>query len=494
MLNPRHGLKYFLSLLLFCGVRAFGQNHPVPLQYRLGIDTNKIHVELKYLPQEPDSTVFSYGEPAFGGQSDILKGLQHLIVEAPARLRLDSAKRRIVVYFKNNDPIRINYEIVDTRPGNTTRNQLFRPMIMPDYVFIHGVNLFLTPQFRKDDPSAHVSVQWEKSPPFPVFYTFDPENDGSRTSITTVDSISFRFITGAKDLYVKRFHSESGANYLVLRSANIKPVTQSQIEKFYLGYNNQMRRYWKDTRIIKYSLVLQPFLGVDHNMSGVSFGNGFIGKYNEPDSIASGYRQFVISHEMGHYYLGDVVAFAGANVEGQWFDEGFNDYTTFFNLVSAGYMTAADFESEFNWVFHQLYSSQIKNTPNDKIFENFWKLGDYQKLPYWRGCVFAFFLDNQIALATKQLHSIRDVMLALKQLVSSRDKKMFTNEEFIDAVAKYLPRQQVEEAFKKYIIAGNSIVFDSAVLMPSLQVENKDRALVIHVVDEQRFQQHFKFD
>ena len=64
-------------------------------------------------------------------------------------------------------------------------------------------------------------------------------------------------------------------------------------------------------------------------------------------------------------------------------------------------MNAAEFDSAFNQLFRSFYNSPIRNTPNNKIFENFWLLGDYAKLPYWRGCVFAFYLDNQLSIATR---------------------------------------------------------------------------------------------
>jgi predicted metalloprotease with PDZ domain len=484
-------LKLFVFISALFSLRGIAQEKSIPLIYQLEMESHSIHVNFLYLPIEKDSTVFIYGQPAFGGQTDILDGLRNLHLSSGGKISLDSAKRRIIIYFRNADTIRISYDILDTRVGNSTKNQLFRPMITPDYLFIHGVNLFLTPQFRKEDQIIHVSLEWKRQPPFPLFYTFDPENDGSHHSVTTVDSISLRFITGANDLFIKRFRSESGTNYLVLRSGGMKQEMVTEIEKFYIRYNSQLRRYWKDTRIIEYSLVLQPFIGVDHNISGVSFGNGFIGKYNKADSIVQGYRQFVIAHEMGHYYLGDVVAFSGEDMEGQWFDEGFNDYTTLSNLTGAGYLTTDDFEKEFNRIFLQLYGSKIKNTPNNKIFENFWKLGDYQKLPYWRGCIYAFYLDNQIALATGQQHSIRDLMLDLKQLVMKRENKMFTNEEFINAVSKFLKHQQVQDAFIRYIEDGNSINFNNSMIIPSIRILDSSGIPVIHIVDKAKFLRHY---
>ena len=79
-----------------------------------------------------------------------------------------------------------------------------------------------------------VSVEWKSKPPFPVFYAFDPDNDGSRIAVTTADSIAFRLLTGANDLFIKKFSSESGSNYLVLRSSGMSATVKQEVENFIL--------------------------------------------------------------------------------------------------------------------------------------------------------------------------------------------------------------------------------------------------------------------
>ena len=484
--------SFIISTLALLNLQAFSQGSRVAIHYKLEYLVNRIHVDMVYQPLEPDSARFSYGVPAFGGQKDIFKGLQNLEAEGPVKLAIDSAERTIVFKYEQRNPIHISYDVADTRTEDNTRNQLFRPIIMADYFYIHGINLFLTPNFKTPESNYRISVEWEKAPPFKVFYTFDPESDGMRPVITTWDSIAFRFITGASDLVIRKFSAESGDNYLVLRSTGISPTLEKEVKTFYLNYNASMREFWKDKRIIKYSLVLQPFMNVDHAMSGVSFGNGFIGKYNKPDSIAKGERRAVIAHEIGHYYMSDLDADTGEKSEGQWFNEGFNDYLTYFNLVRANMMTADEFEKGFNHFFKSLYNSSIRNTPNDKIFENFWKLGDYSKLPYWRGEIFAFYLDNQISIATKNKNTLRDLMLDLKEIVKDRAKKMFTNEEFILAVSKYLPGDSFKKSFDTYILKGNPIEFSNQMLLPIYQIKYKTQTPELRIVDTVEFLAHFQ--
>ncbi len=487
-------MKGIYLLLLFLGSQALSQSNSTPLRYQLEWQDNKIRVQLIFFPLNADSTRFTYGNLDYGGQKDILKGVQQMKVEAPARMTMDTANRTFTFFYGSNSPIRISYDVVDTRSETTTRSQLFRPLIMSDYFFVHGFNLFLLPSGITDSSKVRVSIEWKKLPPFPLFYTFEPDNDGSRPSITTVDSIKFRFLTGATDLKVKKFISESGKNYLVIRKGGLDEKIEKDIERYYLSYNKVMRQFWKDSRKINYSLVLQPYLGVNHDISGVSFGNGFIGKYNRPDSLVKGGRLFVLSHEIGHYYLGDVAAFEGEENVGQWFNEGFNDYLTYYTLLDAGLMKPEEFESEFNKLFQSLYTSKIKNTPNDKIFENFWLLGDYAKLPYWRGCVFAFYLDNQISIATKNKASIRNLMLDLKEVVRTQSKKEFSNEEFVNAVSKYLPKEDFKKQFQDFILEGASILFNDSLVMPFMHLELKDQVPAIRLTDKGKFKLHYHFN
>ena len=485
-------MRILIFFFILSHFTTFSQRTNSSLQYQLTHFGNKIHVDLIYTPLENDSVKFTYGNLDYGGQKDIFRGVQNLAVKGQMRMEIDTAQRSIRMFYKSFAPIFISYDIVDTRSETTTRSQLFRPMITENYFFVHGFNLFLTPQFRKEFSKVRVSVRWKKRPSFPIFYTFDPDNDGSRVSLSTLDSLNFRFLTGATDLKVKKFYSESGKNFLVLRTGAMNDSIEKGLEKFYLNYNAVMREYWEDSRIINYSLVLQPYIGVKHPISGVSFGNGFIGKYTFPDSLLLGERLFVLAHEIGHYYLSDVAAEEGENNIGQWFNEGFNDYLTYTTLLQSKQLSVEEFQREFNGLFNSLYKSEIRNTPNNKIFENFWKLGDYSRLPYWRGCVYAFYLDNQISIRSNNKFSLHDLMLDLKKLVTSKEKKEFNSSEFLQVLSKYINPEQCEKDFRQYIVEGISIPFNQDCVLAMFTMGTKGDVPMIEINDKAGFMQHYK--
>ncbi len=67
------------TLLIIASSTALAQQQtPATLHYQLALDSNTLHVTLTYYPVEPDSTVFVYGEPNFGGQPDIFDAVRNV--------------------------------------------------------------------------------------------------------------------------------------------------------------------------------------------------------------------------------------------------------------------------------------------------------------------------------------------------------------------------------------------------------------------------------
>ena len=456
------------------------------LQYRLSYSPdNKVHVQLRYTPVEKDSTTFTYGEPMFGGQMDIINCIANVRVMPPARLETHAASRTFKLFYTGTKPVTVQYDILDTSTvKKDVRKELFRPIIQKNYFYSHGVNLFLNPQFRDSTKKGTVSIKWDQGPGFPLFYGFDPDNKGKKKAVTTVDSVMFSLITGATDLTVDQFDLHGIQNYIVLRGGEKEAHNRQAIRDYFTRFNQSIRQYWDDYSDKCFSLVLQPFLEADHNIGGVAFANGFIGKY-KADTIVNAHRIYTISHEIGHHWVGHQLEM---NISNQWFGEGFNDYMTFNTLLSAGLLTTAEFENRMNDVFKAHYSSSIRNSPNDSVFKNYWKMGDYNKLPYRRGCIFAFYLDNQIRLASRGEKTLRDLLRGMAAFRKGKPSKYeITVEDFIEQASALLPKPQVVSVIEEYIMKGNPIPFTNEMLIPEFRVNTENDIPRIKIVDEKKF-------
>ncbi|MCX6561246.1 MAG: hypothetical protein NTZ26_12130 [Candidatus Aminicenantes bacterium] len=480
----KRALGLIAALFLCLPSRASAQAG-VDLQYRLSyVGGDTVHVSLLYKPFVQDRTTFTYGEPRFGGQADILDCLKNVQAASPATIKIDARSRTITLDYPGLEPVSINYDIRESHMAEQAmRGELFRPMIRKDYFYGHGVNIFLNPAPGPAGRKARQSVQWEKKPPFPLFYPFDPENRGETPAAGSVDSFLFSPITGARDLTVDKIAVGRSSVYLVLRLSPGAYFNRERIREYVRRYYAVLRRYWRDDDDKPYSLILQPFLGVDYNIGGVAFGNGFLSKYADlSDTILTPDRFFNLSHETGHRWLGG----GGLNMgtDDQWFSEGFNDFVTLGALLAARYAAPSEFEFGLNDIMQAHYASPVKNTPNADVFKNYWKMGDDNKLPYRRGALFAFYLDNRIGLATDGGMGLRDLLLALAAFRKGQTEGYeLTLADFVRAASIWLPADEVRADLAKYIIAGDPIPFSQEMLLPIYQIAWKDGIPNLKVID-----------
>lgn len=103
------------------------------------------------------------------------------------------------------------------------------------------------------------------------------------------------------------------------------------------------------------------------------------------------------------------------------------------------------------------YSSEVNEIPNEKItYEKFWSDPKYEKVPYDRGAIFAFFLDQKIIGESKGLYSLDDVM---RKLLENSHRKV-DHQYFVNTVNKYC-KQSIQSYFIDFIENGKLIPLKS---------------------------------
>ncbi len=449
--------------------------------------SHELRVDLIYTPVQPGSTVFKYGEPDFGGQKDILTSLKNIQVDAPDSFKLNEATRTITVCHAENKPVHIHYSVIDTRPRNHgPMEQLFRPILTDNEFSIHGINLFLQPLFKKMlNKDVLQSVSWEKWPEnITLFQSVDPQNRGDTLITAPVD----KFVNGlrvsvmiaAADLQIQCFPVDNIPVYAIAKKDSVLHTTAFQA--YMSGYFSSARKFWNNYVDHYYFIILLPFLpplDKTENIGGMGLQNGHLSKYMSDDKSLSNFFIKHFSHEIVHNWIG-LKVYMDMHAH-SWFNEGFTDYISWYILVREAFWDAENFVENFNKnILKPHYNSINKNIHNSKIIDKFWNPGEDNSLPYQRGALFAFYLDNQIRLKSSNKKNIRNLLLSIQQFSKNKNENFkLTQNDFIRLTAQFLPEKQVKKDFTQYIINGDSIVFSSDNLCPVFQVHYQNNIPVI---------------
>ena len=427
----------------------------INLDYHLEIKPGFMHVSLVYTPVIADSTTFKYGNEFYGGMKDLLKSMVNL--GASVKFKVDSAKSNITFYHPGNAPVKITYDIIDThKPEQRVVGEMFRPIITDNYFFSLSHTLFLNPQIdEKLKESIMMSVTLNKNPVFPIYLSFAPELKPGETVTLRLSEGLDALVTGASDLHIEKREMAGIKNYVVLRINKKNSYNLIRFMSYFDSFLPAMTDFWGNLNGTYYSLIASPFLDIDyHNISGTSFNGGFHVKYKGDTILANDEVVYTISHEIMHRYIGSGCVSMGKN--NQWFDEGFTDYTTWYLLSQSGIMPPEKLQETVRYTYEKLSANPVKNTSNEEIMKHFWENHDYEKLPYNRGALLAAYINKRITEQSNGTKTYRDFMRSLKA-VAEQKKESLTVDDFIAVASEYIPKEEIENSVRQYIIQGEMI-------------------------------------
>lgn len=449
------------------------------MDYVLSWDGNSaiMEVELTYSSSQVDSTVFTFGDPSFGGQNDIFSVIKNIRVSKPEVLKINEVDRQITVYHNGAKEHKLNYEIdgsfSEDKPTTSSQMELFRPVITKGVMTL--VNQFFTLSIT-DVRNPLVSFKWEKYPEnFTYFNSVQPsQKDPSEKISAHYDEISKKvcFVMG-DNVEVREYHIMDIPYYCVTtKEDNYGNNLQESLSPFFESYFQSIHRFWNDTDFPFYFLNVTVLQNNPKEIGSGGFGimNGFVMKLGTKFGT---WEKYVTAHETAHSWIGIKIILGEDSFDHQWFGEGFNDYTTIINLANSGIYVNEEFLNYMNEEnFKKHYESNIKHVHNDSIAINFWAdYANYGKLPYRRGLIYAFYLDNQIRLASNGEFTLRNMLLDLQLRKAKKKDEVLTVDDFINAGATYLDKKELTGQIQLYMIEGQPVDFNGVKLIDEFNIE-----------------------
>ncbi len=352
--------------------------------------------------------------------------------------------------------LRFEYHILQDSPGVLTDQKSYRPVVQPKYFSAFSHSLFMVPQtgMHPETGLMDIEISWKG---------FSEENIvhnsfGSKESVQFLEATSLNefhtavFVGG--DFRVYPFKIEGNDVSLAIRG-EWETFSDDEIVNMLQKTITAQRSFWRDHSQPYFTVTLVP----THRENGSSYGgtgltNSFATRATNNKNLLLKDLTYLFNHELTHNWIGHSIK--NANEEGQyWFSEGFTEYYTIKNIASNQIigLDHAYFIDEINSFVSNLERSPVKDKPNSSInYDNFWSSRDYEKLPYYRGALFAFYLDQKIQMDSKGKHSLDDLMLDFYRDALASGQRMH-KEYFIEKANQYL-NEDLQPFFNTHIYSG----------------------------------------
>jgi len=451
-----------------------------------------LKVDLFYNTHGSDSTVLQFGNPNPGGLTNIFSILNNPQIDHEDSLIINPADRRLTVRHKTKGLKKLHYEIDGTpvlNPKRARPDEAFRPGITPGFFYSLGYNLFMDVADSTYTELAFVWENWPKTMPY--FVSSNPEaRPGDRQVVRNEDRNSI-LIQMNENLQIKKYAVNKIPTYLVTSKGETASGMQEGMDPLVTKFIPNVREFWQDYDFKFYFVSMIPLLTkMPPTMTGIGLKNGFGTRYSGPldtEKIAT------IAHEVSHTWIGGRMQLKSIGMENEWFNEGFNDYIAIYNLVRAGLFDKTAFLKYTNEeIFGQYYRNPENTTRGDSIEKNFWKSKNFEKIPYHRGFIYAFYLDNQIRLATGSQKNISDFLLHLYKQNRRNKKQVFDVPDFTEALSAFLPKEQIASEIKTYMHEGKLFDFRNVKLIDAFLVKYEDQVPQLQIAESANFAEIYR--
>lgn len=482
MKNTLHILFFFLMPL--CGLAQPQVNYKVFYGENMENTGLKVNVSVE-LKKAADSTYFHYSNNLWG-EDQIMQCLSGLAGKNQAyQFKLVPDSNRIVVYHPKSKYVSFDYFIKQDYPGDAM-DIVNRPRVKNQFFHILGQSLFVVPELifekKEADPSLIAQIEWMDFPAnFVIHNTFGSSQKKQLLKVKLWSQFYHSLFVGG-DYRIYPFEHHRQPIFLAVRGEWQTYDDQTLLEKLKRTVVAQ-REFWKDDNFEYYTVIITPtvtqqdssFKGQSTTGSGVH--NGFMIQSSNNPFNRWGVIDYILNHEMMHDWIGGKITMKSEELN-YWFSEGFTDYYTYKNRLHSGDMNFEQWLRDFNKdVIEAHYKNPQRNQPNYTVKDNFWKDRNFEKIPYRRGAIFAFWLDQKIIKKSNNQQSLDDLMRELLFICTTENKK-FSDELFLD-VAQKIAGEDLGYFFQKHIINGVDIPFEPDTLIEGFSIEKKENIPVI---------------
>lgn len=416
-----------------------------------------LQIKVTFQPEKNGITRLFYKEQSWGQDSlfNLLSGLK--IIETKGEVTLNRDSNWIELkHPKNLESLSFQYNLKQDTSSPLIIDNFYRPIIQPDYFHVFAIKLFVLPNAVGQPITTryNIAINWNRfADDFAIHNSFGSnEKQQQLTNITMEDFQSAVFLGGNFRLYP--IDIQGNKVFFAIRGEWVKFDDATMIdilEKTFIAQRN----FWQDHSQPYYTVTLVPtFQEHGSSFQGTGLTNSFAMCASNNENLELDGLVYLFNHELQHNWTGGIIQ-NEAEESQYWFSEGFTDYYTWKNIANnkINGLGSEFFIQEINDCIQHLYTSPVREAPNSDIKTNtFWSNRDYEKLPYRRGALLAFYLDRMIQKQTAGKQSLDDLMIQFKEDAIENGQKI-SHDYFVKTASQFVGTD-FKAFFDKHIKQG----------------------------------------
>lgn len=472
-----------LLILFFLNGSAEARKPALTYAFRAGTYQSKpsLDITATFTGDKSGKTVLWFQNNSWG-EKDLFRCIaQYQISGKKASISAFPDSSYFIALHAPGAKISITYTVVQDFEREIT--SFYRPLVQKAWLHAFSQAILMVPDhiFPTTAAKPTISLDWSAMPADWAIHNSYGSGQRKQTIALAQEALLNGVFT-AGDFRVYPFAIQGYPVYFATRGQwlNFDDETLVRCLENALG---ELRAFWSDYDYPYFTVTFLPteMAGADSELSyalnGLALHQSFAASATNNRALQFEMIQYLFHHELMHTWIGRRIRNTHEELQ-YWFSEGFTEYYTYKNMLREGILTPEQWALNFNnSVLKPHYTSALKSEPNSKIKDYFWTDFEYSKLPYRRGAIFAFWLDNQIKLKTDNEKSLDELMhTLLKRCVS--ESKTLTDELFLECAQSILG-EDISDFFQKHILTGEPIDLENTLLINAYTLKKSETGVPI---------------
>ena len=468
---------YLLIITALATLNSCNQNYKNSddcLGYKINYiqSSKELLVIFEYASDENGEIKLKYENNSWGDENIFDCIASFNVIPEPTNVEFDRDSSYVIIKTTPNQNSQISYAIKQDFEEKPINQKRYRPIIDSTYFHVLGMRLFMLPAeaFDSRDHTARIHLSWKLPEKWPYHSSFGIEQD-QEIVVNQEELYSSIFVGG--DFRRYEFKYKEKPVYFLSRG-NWEKIQDDQVLQLLKEVIQSQYTFWDDEIIDRYSVTLLPtYEKRSYSIGGSGLTDSFVSfasnnKYLQLDDL-----RWLYNHELMHKWISQTIKIE-EEVTDYWFSEGFTDYYAYKLMLKNNDVSLQEYLDIYNnTILKPHYTSNVGEAPNsDLTYESYWSNYDFQKLPYRRGMLYAFFIDNQIKKRNHNEISLDNMMKELKGLAETEVNFRVGADSFKELLVQYLDDTAAQD-FDKYILEGSFIESDN-LLVDGLEIISED--------------------